>query len=251
MPRPPSVTKPAGRPRRPAPTLALPPRAVRRDTLATALGQSPESIPDALIDRLTTLLERLDTWTRRINLVGGSTLPDAWARHVLDSAALMPLIPPGARRLADLGSGAGFPGLVLAILGAPDVHLVESDQRKAVFLREAARATAAPVTVHAARIEALASLDADVVTARALAPLPDLLPLVTRHLTDDGVALLPKGRDVASELTACANQWIMRVEHHPASAPVRDPGSAAASAPADPGGRVLILREIRRVPSDA
>ncbi|WP_299442815.1 16S rRNA (guanine(527)-N(7))-methyltransferase RsmG [uncultured Rhodospira sp.] len=246
----PTTHDPRSRPpkptRRATPALALPSADERRASLAAVLDRPPESIADDTLDRLVTLLERLAHWTRRINLVGPSTLPDAWARHVLDSAALVPLIPPGTRRLADLGSGAGFPGLVLAILGAsdvhlPEVHLVESDQRKAAFLREAARATATPVTIHATRIEALAPLGADVVTARALAPLPDLLPLVVRHLGADGVALLPKGREVESELTACADRWIMRVEPHAAPVPVH----------ADPAGRVLILREIRRVPSDA
>ncbi|MBB4286357.1 16S rRNA (guanine(527)-N(7))-methyltransferase RsmG [Roseospira goensis] len=239
-----------------APALGLPPPADCRAGLAAALGRDPAAVPAAVPDetvaRLRALLELLATWTRRINLVGPATLPQAWERHVLDSARLVPLIPPGARRVVDLGSGAGFPGLVLALLGAPDVHLVESDQRKAAFLREVARVTGAPVTVHAARIEAVPPLAADVVTARALAPLPDLLPLVTRHLTPDGVALLPKGRGAESELTACRERWIMRVDSHPGPGP-----SAAAAAPvrggADPdsAGPILILREIRRAPSPA
>lgn len=228
------------------------------------LGVASDTIAEETLARLTTLVERLATWTRRINLVGPATVPEAWVRHVLDSAALFPMLPTSARRLADLGSGAGFPGLVLAILGAPDVHLVESDQRKAAFLREAARVTDTPVTIHVRRIEALDPLGADVVTARALAPLPELLPLVTRHLAPDGIAVLPKGRTADDELTACADQWIMRLDRRPA-APSADPSapppsapSAAATGPSgSPGagcgtgaGSVLILREIRRVASD-
>jgi 16S rRNA (guanine527-N7)-methyltransferase len=244
------------------PDLDLPPPDIRRRTLAAVLGTAPDAIPDATLDRLTALVEVMASWTRRINLVGPATVPEAWTRHVLDSAALRPLIPPHARRLADLGSGAGFPGLVLAILGAPDVHLVESDQRKATFLREAARATGTPVTVHARRIEALDPLRADVVSARALAPLPELLPLVVRHLEPDGVALLPKGRTAEDELTACADQWIMRVDRCPVAGPStvsRPSASPAAARPgigsgtadrAGPGGgTILILREIRRVAS--
>jgi 16S rRNA (guanine527-N7)-methyltransferase len=226
----------------------LPPPEERRAGLARTLGQHPDALPPDILDRLTVYLEHLAQWTRRINLVGASTLPEAWTRHILDSAALWPHIPPNSRRLADLGSGAGFPGLVLAILGAPDVHLVEADQRKAAFLREAARVTRTPVTVHAARLEALDPLGADVVTARALAPLPTLLPWVTRHLAPDGAALLLKGREAARELTACADQWIMRVDQRSRSeAPASDP---SVSAPGhDPEGCLLILREIRRVPS--
>ncbi len=189
-----------------------------------------------IVTRLETLLDLLARWTRRINLVAPSTLAGAdrgWERHVLDSAQLFPLIPADARRLVDLGSGAGFPGLVLAILGAPDPHLIESDQRKAAFLREAARTTGTPVTVHAARLESVDPLGGDVVTARALAPLADLLPLVLRHRAPDGLALLPKGRDVETELTACRDQWIMRQSSRPAQG--------------DPAGRILIIREIRRV----
>jgi len=208
----------------------------RRHALATILGRPVETVSLETVTRLETLLDLLARWTRRINLVAPSTLaePDrGWARHVLDSAQLAPLIPARARRLVDLGSGAGFPGLVLAILGAPDPHLIESDQRKAAFLREAARATGTTVTVHAARLESVAPLGGDVITARALAPLADLLPLVLRHRTPDGLALLPKGRDVETELTACRDQWIMRLSSRPAQG--------------DPAGRILVIQEIRRV----
>ncbi len=115
-------------------------------------------------------LELLGRWQRAVNLVGGSTLADPWRRHILDCAQVVPHVPRSAATVLDLGSGAGLPGLVLALMGVPGVHLVESDQRKAQFLREAARLTRAPVVVHATRIEDLRGIAADVVTARALAP---------------------------------------------------------------------------------
>src|SRR3546814_16565686 len=94
------------------------------------------------------LVALLAKWQRAVNLVGKGTLPDLWRRHMLDSAQLWALLPPGTTNLVDLGSGAGLPGLVLAILGAPDVHLVAADAKKCAFLREAARVTATACTVH-------------------------------------------------------------------------------------------------------
>lgn len=159
----------------------------------------------------------LERWQARINLVGSASLADLWRRHMLDSAQLFSHIPPSARRLVDLGSGAGFPGLVLAILWGGDVHLVDSDQRKCAFLREAARvAGARRVTVHAARIEALATGElaaaADVVTARALAPLPRLIDYAVPLLAPGGICLFLKGRRVEEELTQAGKSWTMQVE---------------------------------------
>jgi 16S rRNA (guanine527-N7)-methyltransferase len=134
---------------------------------------------------------------------------------MLDSAQLLPLLASTgttALRIADLGSGAGFPGLVLALLGGGEVTLIESDSRKSAFLREAIRATEAPARVETARIETLAPLAADVVTARACAPLPELLGYVVRHLSPAGAALLLKGRDAAAELTQAGRIWMMSVD---------------------------------------
>jgi 16S rRNA (guanine527-N7)-methyltransferase len=165
--------------------------------------------------RLTAYAELIAHWSPRINLVAPGDLPRLWDRHIADTVQLVPLIPPGARSIADLGSGAGLPGLVLAILTGLPAHLVERDRRKAAFLREAARATSAPVTVHAADAATLPPLNTDLVTARALAPLPDLLPLVARHLAPGGAALLPKGATADAELTAATPLWTMRVERFP------------------------------------
>lgn len=165
--------------------------------------------------RLEAFIAALAAWSARINLIAPGELVRVWTRHVADSAQLLPLVPASARRLADLGSGAGFPGLVLAILSGIETHLVESDRRKAAFLVEAARLSAAPVRVHAARAEALAPLAADIVTARALAPLPELLPLAARHLAPGGVCLLLKGARAEAELTAARQGWRMRIERFP------------------------------------
>lgn len=154
----------------------------------------------------------LRRWQGAINLVARSTLDDPWTRHFLDSAQLLPLLPPECRVLVDLGSGAGFPGLVLSILGVPEVHLIESDRRKAIFLGEVIRATAATATVHAARIEEVEPFPADAVTARALAPLDELLAYAHPFIGAEGTALLPKGRQVEEELTRAGSHWTMRVE---------------------------------------
>jgi 16S rRNA (guanine527-N7)-methyltransferase len=153
----------------------------------------------------------LEKWQKAVNLVAPSTVPELWQRHMLDSAQLWPLLPPETSRLVDLGSGAGFPGLVLAILGVPEVHLVESDQKKAAFLREAARLTAAPATIHNQRIEALAPFPVEVVTARALAPLPRLLELAAPFLGMGAIGLFLKGESAAEELTQARRQWTMKV----------------------------------------
>jgi 16S rRNA (guanine527-N7)-methyltransferase len=180
----------------------------------------PVSAPDAVLSgvsretraRLNTYAELLRKWQRTINLVGPRTLDDLWNRHFIDSAQLMPLIPSTARVLVDFGSGAGFPGLVLAILGVAQVHLIESDQRKATFLREVARATGTPVTVHTKRIEQVTPFPADVVSARALAPLNDLLGYAAPFISPDSLCLFPKGQMVEDELTAASKTWNMNID---------------------------------------
>ncbi len=162
------------------------------------------------MDRFEIYLDILKKWQRAINLVGQNTLADAWRRHILDSAQLLPEIDKSAR-IADLGSGAGFPGLVIAIATGAQVQLVESDQRKATFMREVAREIGTDIEVHVARIEDFPALKADIVTARALAPLPKLLPWVHRHLKPGGKSLLMKGAGVEQELTESTKQWTMDV----------------------------------------
>ena len=160
-------------------------------------------------------IDLLLQWNRRINLIARADEPFVQQRHIDDSAQLGHLIPSGTRRGIDLGSGAGFPGLVLAALTGIQFDLVEADQRKAAFLTEAARLLDAPVQIHRSRIETAQLAPADVITARALAPLPRLLTLAAPLLTPRGLCLFPKGIGAESELTLAAPQWHMHVDRIP------------------------------------
>lgn len=161
--------------------------------------------------RLRAYLRLLLDWNSRINLVAAAPEDVLWQRHILDGWQLLPLLPDGP--LADLGSGGGLPGLVIAIGRAQETHLVESDRRKSAFLIEAARQLGLPhVRVHPRRIEAAPLQPLAVLTARALAPLTDLLPHAARLLAPGGVAVFPKGRTAEAELTAAAPHWFMQVE---------------------------------------
>lgn len=175
-----------------------------------ATGVSRETL-----ERLQAYADLLVKWQKAINLVGPKTIPDLWRRHFLDSAQLLPLLPEHTTRLVDLGAGAGFPGLVLAILGVPEVHLVESDVRKGTFMREAARLAGVQVTVHTARIEQAAAFPADVVTARALAPLDTLFGYAARFWGPATTGLFLKGEMAEGELTAAAESWTFAAERFP------------------------------------
>ncbi len=172
------------------------------------------------LERLTTYHDLLQKWGSRINLVARGTLDEAWTRHFLDSAQLIELAPMAARRWCDLGSGAGFPGLVVAILAAetrPDLRvcLIESDQRKAEFLRAVARATGVSADVVAERIENAEPCGADVLSARALASLTDLLRMAERHLAPGGVCLFPKGVRHADEVAEALETFTFDCEEYP------------------------------------
>ena len=191
--------------------------------------QARTGVSRETLARLSIYAALLEKWQKAINLVAPKTLPELWERHFLDSAQLFALAPPGTRRWLDLGSGGGFPGLVIAAMGLEpernlNVHLVESDQRKCAFLREAARAMGAPVLVHTQRIEAVepAALHAamggppGVISARALAALEELLPLAHRLAGPETVYLLPKGRQAGDELTGARRYWtIAQLEQLP------------------------------------
>lgn len=164
------------------------------------------------MDRLRIYEALLRKWNPVINLVAKSTLEDIWSRHFLDSAQIYDLASPTARSWADLGSGGGFPGLIVAILAAGEgraltVTLVESDQRKAAFLMTAARELGLHLAVRAERIESLPPLNADVLSARALAPLDQLIGHAERHLSPQGVALFPKGASHAAEMKQALEKW--------------------------------------------
>ncbi|MGQ4274306.1 16S rRNA (guanine(527)-N(7))-methyltransferase RsmG [Terrihabitans sp. B22-R8] len=173
-------------------------------------------------DRLAILIELLGRWQQTINLIAASTLPEVWTRHIADSLQMVSLAPDAAKVWVDLGSGAGFPGLVIAaaLADRPGVesHLVESDSRKCAFLREGARAMGLRVSIHNQRAAPLLEKwagNVDVVTARALAPVSDLLALAYPLLDKGAVGLFPKGRDVETELTAAAKSWKLIYEVMP------------------------------------
>ena len=150
-------------------------------------------------------------WTAKINLISPGTIPSLWQRHILDSAQLFALAKDG-NTWVDLGSGGGFPGIVLAIMAKhsqPDwrFSFLESDQRKTAFLRKAGQELGLTLCLHAARAEMVAPAAATTLTARALAPLPDLLSLVHRHLAPGGRAILPKGARAEEEIALARRTW--------------------------------------------
>ena len=194
--------------------------------------QAQTDVSRETMQRLQTYVELLIAWNPRINLVGPRTLDDVWRRHILDSAQLRPLVPADTRTLVDLGSGAGLPGLILAILGVTRVHLVESDSRKSAFLREAARITATDVTLHPRRFEEVRGITADVVTARACAPLPKLLDHAACFIDRHSILLFLKGQNLGEELTGARKVWNMREMLHPSAS--------------DPSGTILRLEEVTR-----
>ncbi len=198
---------------------------------AASFAEDFSDVSRETLDRLERYAELLIKWNKSINLVSRESLTDLWRRHFLDSAQLSHYLPEtfdgGEPVILDLGSGAGFPGMVLAIMGLGDVHLIESDQRKCVFLREVARATDCKVSIHNKRIEQVVPFRADLVTARAFAPLEDLLayawPFLScqsclrRRLPDSGAfptgkLLLLKGKNADQELTQAGKRWSMQLE---------------------------------------
>lgn len=163
--------------------------------------------------RLDAFVVLLLKWQSKVNLIGRGTEDEIWSRHIADSLQLVELAPE-ARVWIDLGSGGGFPGLVIACVLAKEtgaqVHLVESNLRKAAFLRETVRVLRVPALVHAQRIEDFVSSftdSADVVTARALAPLPEIFAYAAPLMKKGAKALFPKGQDVEAELTEAAKSW--------------------------------------------
>ena len=169
-------------------------------------------VPRETLDRFAALLLR---WNRTVNLISAKDESLLWDRHIGDSLQLATLMVPRPDRAIDLGSGAGFPGLILALATGVPFDLIEADKRKAAFLLEAARITEAPVQVHAARIEAVQIPPAPLITARALAPLPKLLSLAAPLLSPGGPCLFLKGANAKAELTHAATQWHMQVRSVP------------------------------------
>ena len=196
---------------------------------AAASGASPAEVAD--LERFRALLAE---WNQRLNLVSDASLADFWTRHALDCAQLLDLAPE-AKAWVDIGAGAGFPGLVLAIRlkGAPGakVHLIESQAKKCRFLEAAAGALAAPAEVHNARAEALA-LEADIVTARAVAPLARLLDFARPYLARGATGLFLKGQGAEGEIAEARKAWRFACE--------------TIQSRSDPSGRVLKITGVSR-----
>ncbi|SNX69862.1 16S rRNA m(7)G-527 methyltransferase [Cereibacter ovatus] len=176
-----------------------------------------EDVSRETVKRLQDFVTLVVKWNPAINLVAKSTIPEIWQRHVRDSMQLYPLVQANPKRWLDLGSGSGFPGVVLAILAhqrAPEARftLVESDQRKAAFLRTACHSLGLNAQVLAARIENLPPQAADVITARALAPLDKLCALAAPHIAAGGICLFPKGGSYAEEVAEARRNWKMDLE---------------------------------------
>ncbi len=190
------------------------------------------------MERLEVYAALLVKWNTKINLVAKSTIPDIWHRHMADSAQLWSLAPKGVKTWMDMGSGAGFPGLVIGAIAsekAPhlEITLVESDRRKSVFLQSAARAMGITVKVITKRIEQLEPQNADILSARALCSLSQLLEFAEKHLKPGGICLFPKGARVDSELTQASSCWHMAYETFPSMT--------------DPDAVILRIGEFKRV----
>ena len=189
----------------------------------------PPSVSRETLERFADLLLR---WNRHLNLISRRDEPLIWERHIADSLQLAELISPRPARAIDIGSGGGFPGLVLSIATGIPFDLIEADQRKAAFLLEAARKLNAPVRVYACRAEAAPLLPAGLITARAVAPLSALLALAAPLLAPGGFCLFLKGSRVDDELTAAGAKWHMQVQQLPSRTP---------------GGSILRITDLIRV----
>ncbi|MEL6481565.1 MAG: 16S rRNA (guanine(527)-N(7))-methyltransferase RsmG [Pseudomonadota bacterium] len=200
------------------------------EEVRATLGVSRETL--ALFDAF---LAELTRWNERINLVSRRSLEVAWQRHILDSAQLYDLAGDREGLWVDLGSGGGLPGIVVAIMAREDkrftVRLIESDTRKATFLNHMIGSLDLPARVEISRIESSDPATADVISARALAPLPALLQLADRFATPKTLCLFPKGRGSATELTAARADWHIDVDEVPSRS--------------EPDGTILVIRQFR------
>jgi 16S rRNA (guanine527-N7)-methyltransferase len=176
------------------------------------------------LDRLEVYVRLLLDWQKHINLIAPSTIPDVWQRHVVDSLQLLPLLPPDVKIIVDLGSGAGLPALVLAATQPAIVHMYEANSKKAAFLSEALRQMKCDGVVHRERLELrqppVNMPNAQVITARAFAPLPLLLDLASPFMLAGTIGLFHKGQDINTELVEAAKHWNIKSESHPS---VTDP----------------------------
>jgi 16S rRNA (guanine527-N7)-methyltransferase len=201
------------------------------------LNVAGEDVSRETYDDLVQFVDLVRKWTPKINLIASSTLPDLWDRHIVDSAQLYRIAPPSFDHWVDIGSGGGFPGIVMAIYAKtrqPNATftLIESDQRKAIFLRAASRELNLNANIIANRIESVTPQEADVVSARALATLSALIPLTLPHLKPNGQMIIHKGKRVAEELAEARQTWSFDLEQHPSLT--------------DPDARLLVIQRISR-----
>lgn len=210
-------------------------------TTSAAEPKRPAHVSRETLARLEIIVAQIRKWQDHINLISDGTLPFIWERHIEDSLQLVPLAPEATSWL-DLGSGGGFPGLVVAAVraDAPQfrIRLVESNGKKCAFLRETARLAALPVDVVHGRIEVIAPTitdKVDVVSARALAPLTDLLGYAAPFLSQGAIGLFPKGRDVDDELAAAGDAWHVDAD--------------LIQSQTEPGAAIIRVRSASRKPS--
>jgi 16S rRNA (guanine527-N7)-methyltransferase len=192
------------------------------------------------MERLKTFQRLLEEWQQKVNLVSRSTLPHLWNRHFEDSLQLLPFLPQKKASLIDLGSGAGFPGLVLAIAGPKTltVTLIESDLKKCLFLENVSRETFSRVTILRERIESLEQeIKGDVITARGLSPLPMLLGYAVPHMKRDAICLFLKGKGVEKEIHEAQKKWEFDLEIFPSMT--------------DSRGRILKIKHPKRIHPNA
>ena len=197
-------------------------------------------LPDIDVSRETILLLKkfealVQKWNPAINLVAKNELKSLWERHIRDSAQIYQYSPHDPKHWLDIGSGGGFPGIVMAIMAqqhakSTQFTFIESDQRKSAFLRNASRELGLNVNVRAERIETVHPIHADVITARALKSIDTLIPLMKRHILPDGIAILPKGKSWAAEVQQAKQNWRFEVEDHRSIT--------------DADARILVIKEI-------
>ena len=159
-------------------------------------------VPRETQEKLDCYVQLLIKWQARINLISSKTLPEIWHRHILDSAQLVSYLPKTPSVILDMGSGAGLPGVILAIFTGHQLHLVESDSRKSAFMRTALHETGTSAILHEQRMETVPALRPDIITARALAPLSQLITLASGQHHEKIEYLFLKGREAKQELTA-------------------------------------------------
>ena len=212
---------------------------ITEDRVAELNAVTGASVSRETVARLQLFMDLLGKWNRRINLVGANEMGRLWHRHVLDSAQLLAFLDESPKSWLDLGSGAGFPALIMAVLlsgkTAPEMHLVESNGKKCAFLRQAVQQLDVSASIHHCRIDSLPEHVSapDVISARALASLPELLNHAESHLGPNTRCFFHKGQDVELELALSAKYWSMQVRKEPSRV--------------EKGGHVLILSNIHRI----